>query len=229
MKPLWIFILFLSISYPVFSQVSQTTIDLDNLSDKISYEESKTNTLDGVYVEGTPYLNKEFTPGEVVINDSIKYHNIPLRYNIYTEKIQFLNAQNQIRVLDNLQQTYRFDFGNHAFTIRDYLGDEGKVKHGVLEVLADGHIQLYKKYQVDFEQATKAIGYKDAEPNRFVRQDDELLIAVGKAIPQKIRPNKKLLKKLALFKPNIEQYVKNHKLNPKSERDLIQLIQYCNN
>jgi len=229
MKPVWIFFLLLSFSYPALSQVSQTTIDLDNLSDKISYEESKTNTLDGIYVKGTPYLNKEFTPGEVVIDDSITYHNIPLRYNIYTDKIQFLNAQKQIRVLDNSQQTYRFEFGNHTFTIRDYLGDQGKVKHGVLEVLANGHIQLYKKYQVDFEQATKAIGYKDAEPNRFVRQDDEFLIAVGKAVPQKIRPNKKLLKKLARVKPNVEQYAKSHKLKPKSEQDLIQLIQYCNN
>ncbi|HKJ44165.1 MAG TPA: hypothetical protein VKA27_18855 [Sunxiuqinia sp.] len=221
-----LFIFFLLIGLTGFSQTIVIK-DLTSLSDQLTYQRSRgeTNYND---IEGTPFLNRQFIIGEVIVNDSIHYENVPLRYNIYSDNIEFMNDQKQVLEINNSQSKYQFKFDNHQFTVRDYL-NYGKTAHGILERLVDGKIQLYKKYQVDFALATKAIGFKDAVPNRFVRKDDTYLISAEKELPSAIGSKKALFEKLKSFKSDIEKYAKSRKLNPKKEEDLIQLIQYCNN
>ena len=210
-----------------FSQAAAFST-LRGLSDQFTFEKSKMNALDDINIEGSPYLNKEFILGEIVADDSIRFEKIPLRYNIYSDKIEFKDDKEQILELDMSRQTYNFKLGNLWFAPLDYL-DNGNKKNGILEVMVEGNIRLYKKYLVDFKPATKAAGYQDAKPDRFIRMDDEYLIAAGSDMPETVRISKKLFERLKQFKPDIEQYAKSKGLKIKSESGLIQLIQYCNN
>ncbi len=230
MRLIFILISCIAFCYTGFSQ-AYIISDIGSLSDQFNFEKSRANVLNGPNysnIEGSPYLSEEFIPGEVILNDSIRFEKIPLRYNIYSDKIEFRNDRKQILEIDASNQAYRFNFGNLCFTSSDY-SYNGHNERGILELLADGKIRLYKKYLIDFKPATKAIGFKDAEPDKFVRLDDDYLIATGQGNPEPFRNTKELLGKLKQIKPDIEQYAKDQKLKLKSEKGLIQLIQFCNN
>jgi hypothetical protein len=106
--------------------------------------------------------------------------------------------------------------------------DRGEDKRGILELLVDGNVGLYRQYIVHFKEATKTAGYQEAQPNRFVRQSDEYLLSIGDSMPETIRKSKLLMEDLKKIKPDIEDYAKEQKLKIKSEEGLTKLIQYCN-
>ena len=227
MKTISVIVILLVSCTVCFSQ-SFIIRDLSTLSDRLSYKNNNNEDTYSQNIDGSPYLTKDFIQGEVILNDSFLYKYVPLRYNIYNDKIEFKNNKEQVLEIDNSKQNGKFKFDDHLFIYHKYQC-EGQIKQGILEQLVDGKVQLYKKYIIKFEPATKAAGYQDAKPNRFIRFDDEYLIAIGEDIPEFINKNKKILfGKLNQFKPDIGQYAKKEKLNPKSEKDLIHLIEYCN-
>lgn len=210
----------------VFSQ-TYAMRNLTDLSDQYTTEMGKRN-LEFADIEGSPYLDEAFVPGEIVINDTIHYTEIPVRYNIYNDRIEFQTSAGQILEIDISGQKTNYKFDTHFFIATDYI-DRGKEKKGILEVLVDGRVQLYKQYIIDFKKATETKGYEDAKPNRLVRQDDEYLLAIDQGKPETFRNSKDLMEKLSLINPGIEQYKKSQKLKLRLEQDLIKLIQYCNN
>lgn len=223
--------LFLVLLVSGFQGISQTSVigSISELSDQYRVERSKGSITD-LYsdIEGSPFLNEEFIRGEIVMNDTLLYREVPLRYNIYTDVMEFQNASGQVLELVIPEGSCIFKLGGSVFSILDYYGLDNE-KRGILELLADGHLKLYKQYLVDFKPATKAIGYQDAQPNRFVRQEDEYLLATGEGRPEVFRNAKGLMEKLEQICPDIGRYSKDHKLKPGREGDLVRIIRECNN
>lgn len=227
-------IFFLAFSFAfVLSGFSQSFVisDLSTLSDHVNVRKGNNNTLNGKYyehIDGSPFLKNEFQKGIVSVNDTLSFKDVPLRYNIFTDKIEFKDRKDQVLEINDQNQDYYFLINQKHFKTVDYIYDNA-IKRGVLEILVRGHIQLYKKYQVEFEPATKAIGFQDAQPDRFVSKDAEYFLAVDNEKPKEIKLNKKdIFSQLKQFKADIEKYAKAEKLNTKSEKDLVQLLQYCN-
>ncbi|PTN09479.1 hypothetical protein [Mangrovibacterium marinum] len=202
-----------------------TIRDLSSLSDHLTYKRNNENTYTNI--EGSPFLDENFVVGKVIINDSILIENVPLRYNIYSDKIEFKNANGQILEISNSGQVYQFKLGSHTFLESEYR-TKNETEQGVLELLVNGNIKLYKKYRIELKEATKAIGFQDAQPNRFTPLDDEYLIAEGDAIPQVIKNPKILLEELKSYQPDIEKYIQKEKVRVKTESGLIRLIRHCN-
>jgi len=217
----------LMVNYSVFAQ-SFVIGDVNTLSDHITYRNSRNQTSIYEDIDGTPYLKNEFILGEVLINDSIRFVNVPLRYNILNDKIEFRDDNDQVMEINLSEQTYQFRFDKHVFVACNYLIN-GEENTGILEQLVEGRIKLFKKYSAEFKPATKAIGFQDAEPNRIERMDEIYLLTVDYGIPKEINLKKKeVFAALKPFKNDIELYAKKEKLKLRSEEDLIQLIHYCN-
>ena len=173
-------------------------------------------------------MKAEFIPGEVLINDSLRIENVPLRYNILNDKIEFRNENNQVLELNMDELSYRFRFDEHIFVPGSYLAN-GEKQVGILEQLVEGRLKLFKKYSAEFKPATKAIGFQDAEPDRIERKDEIYLLAEGQEIPKAIKTSKnEVFAALKPFKSDIEQFAKSEKLNPRKEADFIELVRYCN-
>lgn len=201
---------------------------LTDLSDQYTTINSGKNfDRESADIEGSPYLNEDFVSGEVILNDSIYYTGIPLRYNMYSDRIEFKNNAGQVLEVDLTAYSAVFNFGQYHFISTEYL-ERGKPKLGILEVLSEGRVQLYKQYDVHFKPATEVKGYQDAQPNRFVRQNDEYLYAIDRGKPASIRNTKALMEILTPFYPEIEEFKKSEKLKLKKEADLIRLIEFCN-
>ncbi|MCK3684702.1 hypothetical protein [Maribellus sp. YY47] len=227
-------IFFLAFSFAfILSGFSQSFVisDLSTLSDHVNVRKGDNNALNGKYyehIDGSPFLNNEFQKGIVSVNDTLSFKDVPLRYNIFTDKIEFKDRKDQVLEINDQNQDYYFLINQKQFKTAEYIY-ENNTKRGVLEILVRGHVQLYKRYQVKFEPATKAIGFQDAQPDRFVSQDAEYFLAVDNEKPREIKLNKKdIFSQLEPFKADIEKYAKAEKLNTKSEKDLVQLVQYCN-
>lgn len=228
MKTILLFAFCIGLCQEGFSQ-NVSGQDLRSFSNDFRMEKNRNKTIDPAYrgIEGSPYLNEKFTTGEVTVDDSVRFEKVPLRYNIYTDKIESINKDDEVIELDLANRTYTFNIGGSLFTGLDYTAG-GRKAGGVLELVADGQVRLYKRYRIVLKPATRASGYSAAEPERFVRLEDEYLIAAGQERPETFRNAAELIGKLKSFKPDIQQYAKNKKLKLKSESDLIQLVQYCN-
>jgi len=218
-------LLFILSSYSGFAQ---TTImqNVGDLSDQYRLEKSK-GAISMVDVKGSPYLEELFFPGEIVVNDSLVIKDVPLRYNIYNDRFEFTNEDGQVLEIGIMDNDFTYTIQNKVFSTLNY-SDRGEEKRGILELLVDGNVRLYKQYIVHFKEATKSAGYQDAQPNRFVRQSDEYLLSISDGMPQTIRKSKLLLGDLTKVKPDIEVYAKEQKLKLKSEDGLLRLFKYCN-
>lgn len=230
MKRIFLGLIFTLISLQVCLSQAFTISDINSLGDQYSFEKSKMNTLGGIAlssIDGSPYLLDEFVSGKVIIDDSVLIERVPLRYNIYSDKMEFRNAANQVLEIASSTKHYRFHIGNQTFVNRDYTTD-GVLQEGIFERLAEGKISLYKKYGIEFKEASKAIGFQDAEPNRFIRTDDEFYVSIDQNTPVVIDNVKRLAEMLMQYKPSVEEYLQQEKPKLKKEHDLIRLIQYCN-
>ncbi|QIA08089.1 hypothetical protein [Draconibacterium halophilum] len=201
--------------------------DLSSLSDQYTVIKSGRSGLVAPDIDGTPYMMDEFSEGEVIINDSICIEKVPLRYNIYNDKIEYKNEEGQILEIGNESTSYQFDFDDFSFHNLKYVLD-GNTQTGILELLVDGNVKLYKQYRLEFAPAQKAIGFQEATPDRFVRKEDQYLISIGQELPYVFSNAKKLLPELQKVRPDINSVIKKQKIRIRSEKGLCTLIKYCN-
>lgn len=229
MKHLLILTALFLIVQDAFSQSNQSS-EINRFVDEFRRERSSGSAIDQSRYEtiaGSPYMAEEFAEGEVIINDSIRHGKVPLRYNIFTDKMEFKNRHDQFMEVDYSAGQFSFLLNAHQFEVLEYK-DKGKSQNGHLELLVDGKIRLYRKYNMLFEKATKVRGFETALPDRFVMQDPTFLIAIADEVPETISKRKDLLQKLNQDDPKVEQYLNDNKLRMKSEASLVDLITFYN-
>ncbi len=226
MRTIVVFIIILFLGSPGAAQTTIIT-NISELSNEYTHERSQNNFMRDAKFEGSPFLNDQFIPGEIVANDTLLFRDVPLRYNIYTDRFEFLNEDEQVLEIGIMDNSFRYRLLNQHFLTLNY-SDRGKETRGLLELLVDGNVRLYKQYIVHFKEATAPAGYQEAQPNRFIRQKEEYLLALANEMPETIKNPKDLVERLKAIDPGIEKYRKDQELNLRSEQDLIRIIQYCN-
>ncbi len=222
------FFFFFSLS--AFSQVFQRGVNLDEFGRLVrsaNARESSANGLTYSNIAGTPFLLSEFTKGTVMMPDSSVYQDVLLRYDIYADRMEFSDQNGQIREILEPGKYGRFVIKDQAFRYVSYT-EANKTSQSFMEILADGKITLYKKIRVQFQEATEAGGYKDAEPPKFVQLSPDLYLSVNGNPAERIKNQKQTLSVLAGENPAIDAFVKKEKLNLNKEEELIQAVQFCN-
>lgn len=146
MRPLLAFIILILYGLPGSSQTTIIT-NLSELTNEYTHERSQNNFMREAEFEGSPFLNDQFIPGEIIANDTLVFREVPLRYNIYNDRFEFRNEDDQILEIGVLDNSFRYNILNNIFCTLNY-SDRGKVKRGILEILVDGNARLYKQYIV---------------------------------------------------------------------------------
>ena len=95
MRSIVVFLFIFVTGFPVISQTSVIG-SLNELSDQYRVERSRGGIPANSDIEGSPFLNEEFIRGEIVMNDTLFYREIPLRYNMYNDVMEFQNASGQV-------------------------------------------------------------------------------------------------------------------------------------
>lgn len=189
--------------------------------------DSGKNRLEMKKVKGSPYLNEEFVNGSIFTVQRIHYPDIPLRYNIYNDELEFKTPASEIQALATPEIVEKAVFGDTYLVYSAYT-NSNKIKKGYFVVLEEGKAMLYAKPGIIFKEATEPAAYKEAEPPTFNKKADDYYIRFGTA-PAQIVGNKKEL--IAVFPDNqdkIESYIDKNKVKTNKSESLKELVKYYN-
>lgn len=189
--------------------------------------DSGNNQLLMKQVKGSPYLNDEFENGSIYTVQRLQYADIPLRYNIYNDELEFKTPSNEIQALATPEIVEKAVFGQTHLVYSAY-SNNNKIKKGYFVVLEEGKAILYAKPGIIFKEATEPAAYKEAEPPKFEKKADDFYIRIGTA-PAQIVGNKKEL--IAVFPDNqdkIENYIDKNKVKTNKSESLKELVKYYN-
>lgn len=202
-------------------------------NDKIAFTNSKP-VDDKRYsdIKGSPMYFKDWVTGKIIRHDALIYEDVLLNYNGYTRTFEIKTGDEMIELdgdvylrvdvdaADNPDAIDRIPTEHFAFqkNLHSRFSDQF-----VIILFAENDVMLIKEFKVDIAKHTiqdvgKAIDFKD-----FQRKEIYYLKADGKLTS--LRYKKKVI--LGAFdSPEVEPYIKEHKLRLKTEADLIQLAQF---
>lgn len=204
---------------------------LNGLMDEYRFTKMREGTFSGYNlkmseIQGTPYLNLEFSTGKIVTNKETIYTDIPLRYNAYSDDLEF-RKDNETYNINPKTIIKRAEFGGVIFACLQY--DSGdKIKNGLFEILTEGKATLLVRYSVRFSDKEEAKAYADPKPPRFEEvQKTHYIIIDGN--PAKLISNKKgLLELFGAQKSEMESYISRNKIAVKGDDNLTRIVAHYN-
>jgi len=227
------YILFLIIFFGMTTRISaQYELANKPFMDDVRF----TKIIDGSYrgnnlkisdVQGTPYLNDQFEPGKIITPEDSVFSNIELRYNAFTDDIEFKQGENIFNIAYKTI-VKKAEFGGKSFGCRSFEADGVNVRDGFFEILTEGKITLLARYQIKFLEKEEAQAFSDAQPARFEEVDKQYFF-ISEGNPAKLIPNKKGLLKIFGAKSNdMDSYISKNKLSVKEDESFIKIINYFN-
>jgi len=178
-------------------------------------------------IEGSPYLSDDFTTGTIYTTSSYKVVDIPLRYNVYNDDLEFKTTNNEILAIAKPETIVLADFGTYQMSYRNYIAGS-KDKSGYFVVVEEGKATLLTKPQIFFQKEEPGDGIKPAKPAKFVPQDDLIFISLDKQPAVRIKNKKDVYEVLKDQTKELEAYVKQNSLKINKANDLQLLVKYYN-
>ena len=145
-------------------------------------------------IKGSPYLDTQYRKGTVMTDDGLTYKDIPLRYNAYTDVLEFQKNGTSYDLMPK-DRVKKADFGGQVFTYRNY-EPGGPANRAYFTILSEGKATLLGRYMVNFYEEEPLKGYADPKPARFDDLMESFWISMKEAPAIKILNSKKLLEAL---------------------------------
>ncbi len=178
-------------------------------------------------IEGSPYLNNEFVKGSIYTTSKTQYADIPLRYNIYNDDIEFKTEEGEINALATPEIVEKIEFAEFNMVYVPFSMIK-KINRGYFIVLTEGKASLYSRAEVIFIKATEPGAYQDAKPANFQRKPDTYYIRIGQDVAKLVDNKKDLIDAFPDNQDKIEDFVKKNKTKTNSAESLKELVQYYN-
>jgi len=177
-------------------------------------------------IKGSPFINEDFELVKISqMNDSI----YKARYNAFTHEMQIKSNDDKILALDaDVDYEVKFITRNKIYKSFSYVNDFNNTVNRFLVVLKENEkCSLYKEEHIEYKDKVEGTsGYSKEKPASYNRIDDVYFVKINdelKTIPTK---KKQFLKFFSNHETKLKTYLKQNKLNPKNEIDLIEIIEY---
>jgi hypothetical protein len=204
---------------------TQQTIDFYQTNKFIT--ESGKRTLNESNIKGSPYLDDEFNFGSIYTIDKKHFADVPLRYNIYNDDLEFKTPTGEIQALVTPEIVEKAIFGNTQLVYISYV-QLNKEKKGFFVVLEEGKASLYIKPGVIFREGTAPGAYKDPEPPKFVKKSDDYYIRFDSGPAQLIGNKKDLIATFPDNQDKIESFMSKNKVKTNKPESLKELVRFYN-
>lgn len=218
--------------FPVIGLIAQTpyqireSIDFFNLN-KRAHGEAK-SWLEISDINGSPYLNDEFIKGTIFTKSKAQFVGIELRYNVYTDQVEFKSDKGQVQVLAAPETIEKIEWNDTKMVYIPYTVSQ-KIKRGYfIELLGGEKASLLSRPRVFFQEANEPRAYQEAVPAKFVRKSDEIFIRISKKPAQLISGKKDLLGAFPEHQNKVESFIKKNRVRPNKPEELGELVQYYN-
>lgn len=179
-------------------------------------------------IAGTPYLNKDFQDGKPISKYNQEFPIIPLRYNIYTDNIEYRSPNNKVYALENHNKLKAYKIGDTTFIYTPYYRNKNKLSSGYFQVLVPGKTKGLIKYTVYLLQARPLRPYKPAEPERFSKKIKSFYVKVGGDAAVPASREKNILQLFPKQKSQLSRYIKKERIHIRKQAEFVKLINYIN-
>ena len=177
-------------------------------------------------IQGSPYLDDEFIPGKITTGEGVIYTDIPLRYNGYSDDLEFQKGADNY-VFDPRTIVKRAEFGGLVFGCMEYY--EGKkIQNGFFEIRTVGKATLLVRYTVKFIEKEAVKAFAEPKPARFETQVKDYYLAIDGTPANFISGKKGLLELFGAHKDEMESFISKNRLSIKKDDDLTQIVVHYN-
>lgn len=225
MKQLVIILIFL------FSQTAHAQINYE-LSKAMDFFQTQkmfsgNNMLTELDIEGSPYFTQEFISGSVFTSSKVQYQDVPLRYNIYNDEMQFKSPDGAIFAIDAPEIIEKVTFGNYTMEYIPYVNSK-KIRRGFFILLEEGNAKLYARPNIEYKAPEPAAPYKEPEPAKFIEKPQTYYIRIGMEAAQKLESKKDVEAVFPDHQKEIADFIKKNKVKHRDEDKLKELVAFYN-
>ena len=176
-------------------------------------------------IEGTPYLDESYVSAKVFFDNS-KPAVVPMRYNVYQDFMEYTQNGQRLALDKNHVKSVRL--GNQTFVV-DKFEFRGKETKGYLSVLDSGKAILYAKKVVIFMDAKpgRALDGSDL-PAQYSKSADVFYYKIADGELKQVGNIKEMIASFPDKQEELKQFVKQEKISPRKEQELIKLVQFYN-
>lgn len=174
-------------------------------------------------IEGSPYLEKEFTNSIVYTTAKQKIIDIAVRYNIYNDNLEFKSPEAKILALTNPETVELIDFGKYKMGYVSYVNKK-RIKSSFFKIEEEGKATLYAKPEVFFQEEVKGDGIRPPRAAKFIPKSDSYYVSIDNKPAVKIDSNKDLIKVLSDHQEKVLLFLKAHKVKNVTKDDQLKII-----
>lgn len=178
-------------------------------------------------IEGSAYLNDEFITGTVTLNSGVKYSNIPLRYNVYNNEIEFRSNSGKLFNINNPESIKELTIGDSKFIYTD-CKLHNKIEKLFVEVILESDASLLKRHRMKLNPPKEAETHRPAQPYTLSKMPSEFLIKKSDGTVHLFKNKKELISLLSDKSDKINELMKQQKLSAINEKDLLTIVKYYN-
>ncbi len=196
---------------------------INDLFELIKNKVSK-NSYSNAEIKGSEYFDEKFKPADVKYIDKDLNQNIFLRYNAYSDELEFTNnpkTQSSDKILmKNINISCQIEGEKYIYT--DYIDENDSRKKGYLIELFSGkkYVLYEKKLKIFMEGSNAKTSLERSFPPRFVEKH-KYFISKNNAIKKEVKLNKKnIIDFLGIEEGLIKKIIKERKLKFKQPLDL---------
>jgi hypothetical protein len=176
-------------------------------------------------VEGSPYFDENLINGEIYTRQAEKFSDVPMRYNAYSDEIEFKLPDGVVYILSDPKKIFQIKLNDKVVVFSEYISNK-EVREGFLFVLYSGKSSLYlRRYKV-YKPKVPSNGIINEVPAKYVDKPLEYYIKPENGLPQLFNTKRDLLRLLSKHSSEIETYMKKENVNMNDNNDLIKVLKY---
>lgn len=176
-------------------------------------------------VRGSPYEKEEFTPGIVVAKSGKHYIGIPMRYNIYSDEIEYKFRERGVFAFGQPELLDSVYIGREKFVYGQYNAGNRTIR-GYFRVLTEKSPPLLQKMNVTIKPAESAQAYKDYVPPGFERARDDFYVNSSPGELIRINDKKDLSTLPGDHLSDIAQFIKSNRIKFTKPDDMVKLMEF---
>lgn len=180
------------------------------------------------YVVGSPYLYESYLPGEITLKEGTLLKNLPVRYNIADDIMEFIYITDTLDIIDPLRLS-RIRFAEKDFIYCIGMTESNTVSGNYFEVLyEDGKIKLLLKYLVKLERDEYLNNYAGGfgSGDLYYKSDEQYYILDYEGAARQIRTKRDIFKLFPEYKKDISAFWKQENLRFKNRQDLLKITNF---
>lgn len=228
----------LAIAGGAFAQIELNTMKGQTTIKTKQMEAYEVDIIDGVAtmqysnsaaaINGSPFLNEEFTEGTMTILDGTEIPGLRYRYDVYGDKMQFI-VQEDTATINKPLALKSIVMGERKFAYLVYMLEADRVATGYFEVLEENeHMDILLRRRIELEQDVYVANYGGGGGTKefAMKEENSYYIRLGENAARKISNKKAFLNSVDEYQDELKQYMKKNKLSVRKANDLQAIAEY---